>query len=136
MVLEQFEDDFFKNIEPVHLECSLLNDQWEQLKQEITENGWTNEEALQYFITMGLMAIKAMDEKEKITSNPDAEPEIIEKLQQERMVLESRYAVMRYRAYHFMQAVKTLEMKYNSAMTKIQILESLNDHKNQKNTAS
>jgi hypothetical protein len=55
--------------------------------------------------------------KKKNHLNPDG-TRIIEKLQQERMVLESRYAVMRYRAYHFMQAVKTLEMKYNSAIQK------------------
>ncbi|BCY17258.1 MAG: hypothetical protein GYA12_03575 [Chloroflexi bacterium] len=131
MVLEQFEHDFFNNEKPVHLEFTLFSDQWEQLHKEIIENNWTNEEAIQYFLTAGLRAVKDLDEKEEALGDPGIEQTLIEQAQQERLQTESKYSVMRYRAYQFMQAVKTLEMQYKAALIRIQLLESLNSYSKQ-----
>jgi hypothetical protein len=46
-------------------------------------------------------------------------------MQAERMQLDGRYAVMRFRAYQFMQAVKILDMKLNVAKVRIKGLVQL-----------
>ncbi|GAP22320.1 hypothetical protein [Leptolinea tardivitalis] len=129
MVLEEFEENFFKDEKPVQLEFTLFHDQWEQLHNEIMENGWSNQEAIQYFLTIGLRTVHDLDQKEKIASGTGNEASLLDEALQERLLLESRYAVMRFRAYQFMQAAKTLEMKYNSALVRIQILENLTQKK-------
>lgn len=42
------------------------------------------------------------------------------------MMVESRYAVMKFRAFNFMQAVKLMEMKLNACRSELEGLRTVN----------
>lgn len=124
-MIESFEKDFFKGAQLEHIEFDLLNDQWEALKAEFSENEWPVEEGLRYILAAGLRVIQnenTLDDNKIDKLDPLIE---IKKLQSERMRLDGRYAVMKYRTYQFMQAVQVLQWKLNAAKTEMEGLKQL-----------
>ncbi len=51
----------------------------------------------------------------------------VRRLQAERMRVESRYAVMKFRTFNFMQAAKTFQMKLNACRSEIELLQHANE---------
>ncbi len=124
-MIETFEKDFFEGAQVEHIEFDLLNDQWEALKAEFAENEWPVEEGLRYILAAGLRAIQnesTLDDNRGNKLDPLIE---IDKLQSERIRLDGRYAVMRYRVYQFMQATQVLQWKLNAATTEMEGLKKL-----------
>lgn len=99
----------------VHIALDLLEEQWNALRAEFAANQWSEADGLRYVLAAGLRAIQ--DERA---------PQESERIQNERMQLEGRYAVMKYRAFQFMQAVQALEWKLNAARMEVDGLRQLN----------
>jgi len=119
--MDNFEEDFFSNAHLVHVEVDLLDDLWDEIQSECRANEWPEDEGLRYLLAAGLAAVQA----ERLRQYPD-EASAIEHLQRQRMQTEGRYAVMKYRAYQFMQAAKILEMKLNACRTELEALRRIN----------
>jgi hypothetical protein len=117
--MDHFEEEFFPNSKVIHLEFDLLSDEWIQLEQEIKQNEWTSGEGIRFFIAAGIRAIHDIDQKNLIEGNSNKKGDILDEALKERLLLESKYAVMRYRAYQYMQTAKILDMKYKSALSQI-----------------
>jgi hypothetical protein len=126
-MIEDFEKDFFPNTEVIHLEVDLLNDLWEDLKVEITLNEWSEEEGIRYILASGLAALRGVRLKEDHARSEEDRRATIDRLQQERMQVEGRYAVMKYRTFHFMQATKTLQMQLKTCQVQLVGLRRLNE---------
>lgn len=124
---EDFESEFFPNTEVVHLEVDLLNDLWENMKEEITANEWPEDEGIRYILACGLATLREGRLKEALARSEESRQAMIDRLQQERMQLEGRYAVMKYRTFHFMQATKTLQMQLNTCRVQLEGLRKLNE---------
>ncbi len=129
---ESFENTFFQNVTYEHLEMDILSDMWHSLQQEFRSNGWTDEDGLRYTLAAGLAALQGKRFIEQLADKDADIKAAMERLQYERLQLEGRYAVMKYRAFHFMQAVKLLEMKLNVCHTQVEGLRQLNQQLQQR----
>ena len=119
-MIDKFEKDFFEGAQVEHIQLDLLNDQWIALLTEFAENEWSVEEGMHYILAAGLHAIQNENVLREIESGGLDPLSELNKLQLERARLESRYAVMKYRTYQLLQAVKVLEWKLNAAMTQLE----------------
>jgi hypothetical protein len=124
--MDSFENDFFDGVKLEHLEFDIFSDEWQKLQAEIARNGWSIEEGLRYILAAGLRVIQSQQTWDDIESNKTDLQSELKRMQAERMQLDGRYAVMKFRAYQFMQAVKILEMKLNAAKTQMEGLLQLN----------
>lgn len=123
---EQFRQDFFPNTEKHTLTFDILSDDWETLQALFVENDWTPEDSLRYVLAAGLAFLQGQAHLAEL-SHPQADLAAeVKRLQNERMRVESRYAVMKFRAFNFMQAVKLLEMKLNACRSELDGLRTLN----------
>lgn len=118
---ENFERDFLAGSHLIRLEIELMDDLWREIHKECQINGWEEKEGLRYLLAAGLAAVRA----ERQSQNQE-KAITIERLQRERMQIDGRYAVMKYRAYQFMQANKILEMKLNACRSELEGLRRLN----------
>ena len=123
--MDSFENDFFSGVKLEHIEFDILSDQWQALQAEIAENEWSLDEGLRYILAAGLRVIQSQQTWEDIESKRTDLGSELKRMQAERMQLDGRYAVMRFRAYQFMQAVKILDMKLNVAKVRIKGLVQL-----------
>lgn len=118
---ESLEAELFADNKVEHIEIDVLSDLWENLLEEFKTNEWPVEEGLRYTLALGLRMLKDTQKQgQSIDSSKDAETsrEIVT-MRKERMFLESRYAVMKFRAYQYMQTAKAYEMKLNAAKMQI-----------------
>jgi len=123
--MDSFENDFFSGVELEHIEFDILSDQWQALQAEIAENEWSIDEGLRYILAAGLAVIQNQQTWEDIESKKADLGSELKRMQAERMQLDGRYAVMKFRAYQFMQTEKILEMKLNVAKVRIEGLVQL-----------
>ncbi len=123
---DTFENELFPDIVVEHIELDILSDFWQALNAEFNKNEWSFDEGLRYILALGLRVLK----DESIGNNTVAEgigmADQITHLQNERMFLESRYAVMKYRSYQFMQSAKVMEMKFNALKMQVDRLKKAN----------
>ena len=123
-----FEADFFPDTKVEHLELDILNDMWQDLQAEIAENSWTVDEGLRFILAAGLAVLRAERQREQVKNKPlvDLEAEL-DRLQRQRMQIDGRYAVMKFRTYQFMQDAKTLAIKFNICQTQLENLRNANE---------
>jgi hypothetical protein len=123
-----FEADFFPDTKVEHLELDILNDMWQDLQAEIAENSWTVDEGLRFILAAGLAVLRAERQREQVKNKPlvDLEAEL-DRLQRQRMQIDGRYAVMKFRTYQFMQDAKTLAIKLNICQTQLENLRNANE---------
>lgn len=57
-MIEAFEDDFFRDVELIHVEVDLLSDLWRDLQQEFIKNDWQVDEGLRFTLASGLAALR------------------------------------------------------------------------------
>ena len=123
-----FEADFFPDTKVEHLELDILNDMWQDLQAEIAENSWTVDEGLRFILAAGLAVLRAERQREQIKNKPLADVEAeLDRLQRQRMQIDGRYAVMKFRTYQFMQDAKTLAIKLNICQTQLVNLRQVNE---------
>jgi hypothetical protein len=125
-MIEDFEKEFLDGLQMIHIELDLLKDQWDELKNEFQTNEWPDEEGLRFVLAAGLRAIQNQKTAETLVNDQTNLAAELERLQTERMYLDGRYAVMKFRAYQFMQACKTLEWKLNASKFEMKGLEEYN----------
>jgi len=123
-----FEADFFPDTKVEHLELNILNDMWQDLQAEIATNSWTVDEGLRFILAAGLAVLRAERQREQVKNKPlvDLEAEL-DRLQRQRMQIDGRYAVMKFRTYQFMQDAKTLAIKLNICQTQLENLRNANE---------
>jgi hypothetical protein len=121
--------EFFPECQAYTLKFNILSDDWQALRALFAENGGTDDDGLRFTQAAGrayieghvrllTMPIPATDP----SSASQAPADEVNRLQLERMGVESRYVMMKYRAYSFMQAAKTLEMKLNACRSELESL--------------
>jgi len=123
-----FEEDFFPDTKVEHVELDILNDVWQDLQAEITLNSWTVDEGLRFILATGLAGLRAERQREQVKNKPLADLEAeLDRLQRQRMQIDGRYAVMKFRTYQFMQDAKTLAIKLNICQTQLVNLRQVNE---------
>ena len=112
--MDAFEDDFFADAGMRHIEFQLPKDIWRELQEEFAENGWTEQEGLTFLLKAGLRAVRNEKILGDIKNNESDALSELRRMQMEQLLLEGRYAVMKYRAFQLLQTVKALEWKLNA----------------------
>jgi hypothetical protein len=124
---EDFRRQFFPNTEHHTLTLDMTSDDWAALRQIIEENEWERDEGLRYILAAGRAYVQVSAETARL-EHPDADRAVgMQKFQQELIDMRSQLAVMKYRAFHFMQAVRLLEMKLNACETENNLLRQANE---------
>jgi hypothetical protein len=123
-----FEQDFFPDTKTEHLELDILDDMWRDLQAEMDANGWQIDEGLRFILAAGLHAIKTERQREQTKNmlEEDLKAEL-DRLQRQRMQIEGRYAVMKFRTFQFFQDAKTLAIKLNVCHTDVENLRKANE---------
>jgi len=125
-MIDQFQRDFFPNTERHTLTFDILSDDWETLQKLFTQNEWEPDDGPRYVLATGLAYAQGQARLAEL-NHPQADLAAeVKRLQNERMTVESRYAVMKFRAFSLMQAVKLLEMKLNACRSKLEVLRTVN----------
>jgi hypothetical protein len=127
----KFEEDFFPETSIIHIEADILNELWEELHAEFFENEWSEQDGIRYALAAGLSFLRAERLREEIENGTDPEPRL-ERMLRERMELDGRYAVMKYRTYQFLQDAKTLSMRLNVCQMQLDALRIANKELHEK----
>jgi hypothetical protein len=123
-----FEEDFFPDTRVEHLEVDILNDLQAALQAEIDANGWETDEGLRFILAAGVAALKAERQRDQTQNMPEKELKMeLERLQRQRMQIDGRYAVMKFRTYQLLQDAKTLAIKLNVCRTEVENLRHANE---------
>lgn len=118
--------DFFPNTESHTLTFEITSDDWELLQRVIAEHEWERDDGLRYFLAAGLAYVQGQTQLAALGhADADLAAEV-RRLQGGRMAVESRYAVMKFRAFNFMQAAKILEIKLNGCRSELAALRQAN----------
>jgi hypothetical protein len=126
-MIDQFRQDFFPNTETHTLTFDILSDDWEALQRLFAENEWAPDDGLRYMLAAGRVYLEGQARLAEL-SHPQADLAAeVHRLQSERMTVESRYAVMKFRAFSFMQAVNIMEMKLNACRSEAEALQRANE---------
>jgi hypothetical protein len=124
-MMDEFQQDFSPHTERRTVSLDILTDDWDLLPKLFNENEWELDHGLRYTLTAGLAYLQ----RETSGAGTGARRADLagenERLQRERMDVESRYAVMRYGAFTFMQAAKLLEMKLNACRMELEGLRTV-----------
>jgi len=131
-MIEDFRHDFFPNTERYTLTLEIPSDEWEALQQIIAENEWERDEGLRYILAAGRAYLR-MEAVTEHLEHPDVDREHeLQKWQREYINMGAQLAVMKYRTFHFMEAVRVLEMKLNAYEVEISLLRQANEKLRQK----
>jgi hypothetical protein len=123
-----FEEDFFSDTQVIHLELDILSDMWQALNAEILQNNWEVNEGLRFILAAGLAALRAERQREQVKNKPEADLIAeLDRIQRQRMQIDGRYAVMKFRTYQFMQDAKTLAIKLNVCQMQLESLQQANE---------
>ena len=122
--MDSFEADYFKNTEIYKIELEVLSDFWQALKEEIALNDWEVDEGLRFILASGLYAVSCERLADQTGSKEKDAVGEAKQMHRDRMELESRYAVMKYKVFQFMQAVKALQWKLNVTQTELEGMET------------
>jgi hypothetical protein len=130
-MVDDFKRDFFPETERHTLSFDITSDDWRTLQATIVENGWETDDGLRYLLAAGLAYAQGQARMAAL-NHPDADLAAeVKQLWTERMQTESRYAVMKFRAFSFMQAVKLLEMKLNACHAELESVRQALAHSRQ-----
>ncbi|MGQ9834258.1 MAG: hypothetical protein ACUVRJ_10795 [Candidatus Villigracilaceae bacterium] len=130
-MIDDFRRQFFPNTEPHTLTLEITSDDWAALCQVIEENEWDRDEGLRYILAAGMAYVQTDAEAGLSDPQPDRAPEL-PKVQREMVDMRGQLAVMKYRAFHFMQAVQILEMQVNACEVEKNLLRQANEKLRQK----
>ncbi|MBN1451623.1 MAG: hypothetical protein JW963_11460 [Anaerolineales bacterium] len=133
MTVEDFRNQFFADTERRTLTLDITSEDWAGLCQVIEENEWEQDEGLRYILAAG----RAYIQTAALVTSPDdlsADERAggLQRFQREIVEMRSQFAVMRYRAFYFMQAVQLLEMKLNACESQKNLLRQANERLRQK----
>jgi hypothetical protein len=131
-MLDDFRREFFPDTERHPLTFDVTSDDWAEIQKIVAENEWEPEDGLRHLLAAGIAYAQGQAQLATL-NHPEADLTAeVRRLQAERMRVESRYAVMKFRTFNFMQAAKTFEMKLNACRTEVQALRRANELLRQK----
>lgn len=126
-MFDDFQREFFPKTERHTLTFDVTSDDWGTIQHILTENEWERDDGLRHLLAAGIAYAQGRAQLAAL-NHPDADLAAeVRRLQAERMQVESRYAVMKFRAFNFMQAAKVLEMKLNACRSEIELLRKANE---------
>lgn len=126
-MFDDFEREFFPKTERHTLSFEITSDDWKVIRQIVAENEWELDDGLRHLLAAGIAFAQGRAQLAAL-NHPDADLAAeARRLQQERMSVESRYAVMKFRTFNFMQAGKVLEMQLNSCRAENETLRQANE---------
>ena len=126
-MLDQFRRDFFPDTARHTLKLDITSDDWETIQKIAAENGWELDDGLRHLLALGIAYAQG---KAQLAALDGSEADLaaeVRRLQSERMSVESRYAVMKFRAFSFMQATQLMEMKLNACKQEAENLRRANE---------
>jgi hypothetical protein len=131
-MIEDFRRQFFPNTEHHTLTFDVTSDDWAALCQVIEENEWERDDGLRYILGAGRAYVQTTAEMAHL-DNPDVDRTAeMRKSQREMIDMGAQLAVMKYRAFHYMEAVRILEMKLNACKAESNLLRQANEKLRQK----
>ncbi len=110
-----FAAQFFSDTQAVELEMTVLDGMWRDIQALCAENDWSLEEGLRIVLANGLAYLQHRMQDDSI----EAKRAILD--------LSGQYAVMKFRAFQFMQAAQTLDMKLNGTRGELELLRRANE---------
>ncbi len=126
-MLDQFRRDFFPDTERHTLQLDITSDDWKTIQKIAAENGWELDDGLRHLLALGIAYAQGQAQLAAL-DHPDTDLAAeVRRLQRERMSVESRYAVMKFRAFSFMQAAQLMEMKLNACKQEVENLRRANE---------
>lgn len=115
-MLDDFRRRHFPQTRKHVLSLDVLDEHWRELQRLFEANGWETEEGLRYTLAAGLAHLRTPP-GEPLEQDAAAE---IRRLKRERVDVESGYAVMRYRAFQFMQAAQALQIQLGACRAELE----------------
>ncbi|MCX8025617.1 MAG: hypothetical protein N3A60_10475 [Thermanaerothrix sp.] len=110
----EFEQEFFAQTRRVHLEVDLLDEMWGAIHALCKANGWDEAEGVRFILAAGLAALEEPRQSRSSSASSSSEDAaLLERLLQERVEINARYAVMRFRAYQFLKDAQALALRLN-----------------------
>ncbi|WP_299029124.1 hypothetical protein [uncultured Thermanaerothrix sp.] len=110
----EFEQEFFAQTQRVHLEVDLLNEMWTAIQTVCAANGWDEVEGVRFILAAGLAYLEAQQQEGNAPADPPAaDAALLQRLLRERVEINARYAVMRFRAYQFLKDAQALALRLN-----------------------
>ncbi len=110
-----FAAHFFPQTGVVEVNLTLLDDLWRDVQALCAENEWSLEEGLRIVFANGLAYLKRRSDEGSIEAKRDY------------LDLSAQYSVMKFRAFQFMQAAQTLDMKLNGTRSELELLRRANE---------
>ncbi|HSP54419.1 MAG TPA: hypothetical protein VLS25_02430 [Dehalococcoidia bacterium] len=102
--------DLFNGASATTVSIGLLAEEMDQATALIGENGWPEQEGLHIIFANGLAALQGIVRRQDL-ADADGEPDAeAERLVRELMDMESKYAVMKFRAYTLDQERQVMQM--------------------------
>jgi len=126
--LDHFQRDFFPNTERHTLTFEITSDEWQTIQKIASENKWDIDDGLRHLLAFGVAYAQDQIQLKKLELSDIKIEEELHRLRNERMTVESRYAVMKFRTFNFMQAAKILKMKLNACQSNVESLRKANEH--------
>ena len=117
----EFNESAFSNHKIIHLEVDILNDLWDALQAEFTENKWGPQDGLRYVLAAGLVYLQAGF----LNSDESQEQNIRFKwidILRKRIAMDGHYAVLKYRAHQLEADVKTKAEKLDAYQKELELL--------------
>lgn len=110
----EFEQEFFAQTRRVHLEVDILDEMWEAIRVVCAANGWDEAEGVRFILAAGLAALEEPRQSRPPSAGTSSEDAaLLERLLRERVEINARYAVMRFRAYQFLKDAQALALRLN-----------------------
>jgi hypothetical protein len=102
--------DLFKGVSTTTIPIPVLLEELEKAKVLFADNKWSEEEGTQIIFANGLAALQGMARLQEVSGTDGAFGSELERLTRELMDMQSKYAVMKFRAFTLDQAKQALEM--------------------------
>lgn len=126
-MIEDFRSQFFSNTEPHTLTLTITSDDWATLSQIIEENEWEHDEGLRFILAAGGAYVQMSSGSDTSDGSSADRTGDVQQYQREVIDMRAQLAVMKYRAFQFMQAVHLLELKLNACEAEKALLQQANE---------
>jgi enolase len=97
------------------LTFDITSDDRSAIEQIVADNEWEHDDGLRYILAAGIAYTQGQARLAELNHPEAVLAAEVHRLQSDRMKVESRYAVMKFRTHNFMQAAQVMEMKLNAA---------------------
>jgi hypothetical protein len=110
-----FAAHFFSDTRAVEVKMLVLDEMWQAIQALCAENDWSLEDGLRTVLANGLAYLRRRSDEGSIEAKRDY------------LDLSAQYSVMKFRAFQFMQAAQTLDMKLNGTRSELELLRRANE---------